>query len=65
MHKRGRHGHQHEDREARHVHDEEVEELVIVEANAVVDPRAVVIHVQDTPFAERAVMCPGYIIVGA
>lgn len=37
-----------------HVH----EELVIVEADAICDPRAVVVHLQDAPVALRAVVAP-------
>mmetsp|Transcript_6307 Transcript_6307/g.24568 ORF Transcript_6307/g.24568 Transcript_6307/m.24568 type:complete len:272 (-) Transcript_6307:512-1327(-) len=40
------------------VGDEEDEELVVPHANAVVDPRAVVIHFHDAPPADAAVMGP-------
>ena len=43
----GRHGDEHEDGEGRHVEDEQVKELVVEEADAVVEPRAEVVHLQD------------------
>ena len=41
-----------------HVDEKEDEEFAIPETDAVVDPRAVVIHVEDTPVAATAVMAP-------
>jgi hypothetical protein len=42
-----------------HVNKELKEELLIVEANAVIHPRAMMIHSGDTVFADRTVMTHG------
>mmetsp|Transcript_24931 Transcript_24931/g.42607 ORF Transcript_24931/g.42607 Transcript_24931/m.42607 type:complete len:205 (-) Transcript_24931:206-820(-) len=52
----GRHHHHHEHRQARHVPDEEHEKLVVEEADAVVEPRAKVVHLEDAPPEHAAVV---------
>mmetsp|Transcript_6708 Transcript_6708/g.19526 ORF Transcript_6708/g.19526 Transcript_6708/m.19526 type:complete len:170 (-) Transcript_6708:529-1038(-) len=49
--------------EQRGVEEEEDEHLLVVEAHAVVDPRAVVIHPKYTHFAGFAVVCPWWLPV--
>jgi len=43
----------------RSVHEEQDEQLLVGEANTVVDPRAVVIHAEDATVASFAMVCPG------
>jgi len=46
----------HPEEDEQGIQDEEVKVLVIVETDTVVDPRTVVIHLQDTPLADSAVV---------
>lgn len=41
-----------------YVQSEEDEELLVVLANAVVDPRAVMVHLADAPLAHTAMVSP-------
>ena len=50
------HTHSHNVGDYEHVNEEKNEEFAIPEANAVVDPRTVVVHVQHTPIARLTVM---------
>ena len=45
----GRHRDEHEDSQHRHVEDEQVKVLVVVEADAIVEPRAKVVHLEHAP----------------
>ena len=45
----GRHRDEHEDGQHRHVEDEQVKVLVVVEADAIVEPRAKVVHLEHAP----------------
>ena len=45
-HEDGRHHAEHEDRQRRHVEDEQVKVFVVVEADAIVEPRAKMIHLE-------------------
>lgn len=39
-----------------HIYEQQHKEFAVPESNAVVDPGAVMVHVQDTPITGRAVM---------
>jgi hypothetical protein len=52
------HGGDVEVRNYEHVDQQQDEELTVPKADAVVDPRAVVVHVQHATVARRAVMAP-------
>ena len=52
------HAHSHDVGYYKHVNEEENEEFAIPEADAVVDPGTVVVHVEHTPIARLAMMAP-------